>query len=565
MVDAIRLIHLILLASLFSLCLCQLSCTVGSSCSSDTSTSPGSTQHSLKNGNSDTHGSDASVASTVDTANENSTHPSSTTTELATSLPQAGGTQVSAISKATDGSSLGSSTQQPSETGLSVGSNTAGGSHSNSPGIFSGTPHVTSGQSASGTGTENASFISAASGTPSGGIATGTSNIGSGRVTAGQPLESGLLIGSAQSSGTRAINDSSLDEASKTSSSASLAGPFHFLSNQPPTSAKGAKSSSSTQESTIRISETAPAVSTKVTVISGTTKTDIVLFGNSQSAPITLPPASTSILTNGEEATSAALLLASKLEDMISKAKHCEEGDDSSDNDCDTDAVVALIGGAKSYSKGLLSKLKKPPGADSGGCTSSLFSLVSCAIGGLEDLAGVIPGASKKITDLLDDLGNVAKVLETGPPEDDNSNDDNEDEDDDKDSSSSSCSASEVQQCTSSCFLSQGSGTQSATRSCTNICKTVTGCSVSASSTSTVSFLGAAASWEVFVDPKPTQDSLEDRQAASAQMVSLLSSWGYTLNLVKSRKDGKSHTGGIGPGKATKGSHGDTVSCSVTA
>ena len=258
-------------------------------------------------------------------------------------------------------------------------------------------------------------------------------------------------------------------------------------------------------------STTIPVFATLLTTSSGSTLTQIVI-GHSTSG-ITLIPAQSGILHSTDPAASStAILVSGKLKKVNEKVKEFET---KAKSDPSTGPPVGLLKDTISLAEGFLKHLT-PPSSNSGGCTASLFGLVSCAVSDLQTLVGKVKGGIDDIGPLLDHLsklsGELGKVGEnkpktgtptkspvTSPTTEATSSKSSDDSSttskstssstsssSSATSSSSSCgSVSDVNHVTSICFNTTIS--TSTFRTCTPHTQTVSGCDVTAFTTTTTS------------------------------------------------------------------------------
>ena len=229
-------------------------------------------------------------------------------------------------------------------------------------------------------------------------------------------------------------------------------------------------------------SETAPVIIPVVTTTSGSTITFNVISGESLPSPITLPPASSTLLYLFDpEVTSSAFTFGKKLENVIREAKKFEGKKKKKHHHHDgIGPILGILKRTVHWGEHFLSKIKIPK-IKSSGCSASIVSLAKCAIKDAEDLTGKIKGNEDDIGPLLDDLGKLADQLK--------GNDDENQSSITKSSSmsSSTCSASVVRHCTNPCVTTIGNSAITTSESCTLYCTTLTGCDITASTSSTTS------------------------------------------------------------------------------
>ena len=276
-----------------------------------------------------------------------------------------------------------------------------------------------------------------------------------------------------------------------------------------------------------------PVFATLLTTTSGTTLTQIVI-GESISG-ITLIPAHSGILHSTDPAASStAILVSGKLKKANEKVKDFENQVKS---DPSIGPPVGLLKDTMSFAEGFLKHLT-PPSSNSGGCTASLFNLVSCAISDLQTLVGKVKSGIDDIGPLLDHLSELSGELDKENDDKPKTNTPTKSPDtsptteatsskssDDSSStsappssseppssssaspSSSSCgSVSDVDHVTSVCFNTTIS--TSIFRTCTPHTQTISGCDVTAfttTTTSSASSIAAAPAMTWFGHPeKPT-------------------------------------------------------------
>lgn len=267
--------------------------------------------------------------------------------------------------------------------------------------------------------------------------------------------------------------------------------------------------------------ELAPTLSTKTVVLSGTTTTELVLGGMGMTSPVTLSPSTSGgiLLPGGVAASSSASSLSGILigllgtvtsyENLPTSTRHSEIG-----------PVINAIKSAEHDAEDLLDKLDDN-GSHRGGCTASLFSILSCTIKDLENLGGKIEGAAENvIKNLLDHIETLAKALT------DTSEDEQDKSSTTSSTSSSSCDVSKTATIVTDICSPTLSGS-SLVYSCTSRERAISGCSVTGSTTTTTLTTSIVSSPLPTLEQYPgSPDDTADQEAASSMLYYQLSAKG---------------------------------------
>ena len=280
-----------------------------------------------------------------------------------------------------------------------------------------------------------------------------------------------------------------------------------------------------------------PSLATLITVISGATTTEAVLEGGGITSAVPLITAS-SVLPAPPSSTSAnAIYFANMILGLEPKVLFWEKHKDDPDP-----PVLIYIKNLLDGLSGFLSRLTKPPGG-SGGCTVSLWNLVSCAISDVESLSGKIKAdIEDDISNLLDDLKDIAKKMK----EEEN------DDDDDKSStsgssSSSSTSSGHIEKISDVCIF----GTNGF-KTCSDMTPTANGLESFTSTTSMTTSISATGDWPTLQPYTMAGEDAKYDQAASAMLASIFAQEG----------------GSVSPGTAPKTTSSSSItvlpSCSTT-
>lgn len=148
-----------------------------------------------------------------------------------------------------------------------------------------------------------------------------------------------------------------------------------------------------------------PVFSAFTTTVSGSAITQSVIPGG-QTSSITLTPALSGILHSTEPAaSSSASIFRGMLNNAIQQVQNYEQG-------VKSDPRIApptnILSDAVSFGKGLLESLA-PPSSQSSGFTSSLWSLLSCAV---SDVSNVVSGVTKGASDVGSTVGHLTDITD---------------------------------------------------------------------------------------------------------------------------------------------------------